>query len=90
MYHSNQNVCRPTKYVGDFGGCWLFVPLPTSNSWTGNFAKLTDKGLCVPTESSDLLAKPPIRMTDFKILEIFWDAGNFWPLPTSNSGEFVR
>ena len=30
----------------------------------GNFAKLTDKGLCVSTESSDLLAKSPVRMTD--------------------------
>ena len=28
------------------------------------------------TERSDLLAKSPVRMTDKKILVIFWDAGN--------------
>ena len=41
-----------------------------------NFAKFIDKGLCVSIESSDLLAKSPVRMTDLKILGTFWDAGN--------------
>ena len=44
----------------------------------GNFAKFIDKGLCVSTERSDLLAKSPVRMTDKKILGILWDAGNFY------------
>ena len=30
------------------------------------------------TESSDLLAKSPVRMTDSKILGIWGDAGNFY------------
>ena len=40
------------------------MPLPTSNpsnSWIGNIAKFTDKGLGVSFESSDLLAKSPIE-----------------------------
>ena len=43
--------------------------MPTSNSsdsWIGNFAKFTDKGLCGSFECSDLLAKSPVRMTDKK------------------------
>ena len=40
------------------------------------------------TESSDLLAKSPVSMTDTKILEIF-GMPVILPLPTSNSGEFV-
>ena len=47
-------------------GPFPILPLPNSNSsgfWIGIFAKLTDKGLCVSTETSDLLAKPPVRMT---------------------------
>ena len=28
--------------------------------------------------SSDLPAKSPVRMTDSKLLDIFWDAGNFY------------
>ena len=45
----------------------VILPLPASNSsdlWIGNLAGITDKGLCVSTESSDLLAKAPVRMTD--------------------------
>ena len=30
------------------------------------------------TESSDLLAKSPVRMTDYEILVVFWDDGNFY------------
>ena len=44
------------------------VTLPSSNSsdsWMGHlFANFADKGLCVSTESSDLLAKSPVGMTD--------------------------
>ena len=60
--------------AGDFLECRQCSPLPSSNSgefWIGNFAKFADKGLCVSTETSDLLAKSPVRMTDSKILGIF-------------------
>ena len=49
------------------------LPLPTSNSlnsfdfWIGNFAKFTDKGLCVSIE----FAKSLVRMTDTKIWGIW-------------------
>ena len=71
-------------------GCRQCLPLPASNSssfWIGISAKFTDKGLCASTESSDLLVKSPVRMTDKK----YWGflGMPILPLPTSNSGEFV-
>ena len=62
-YHSNQKFYRPT---GDFLGMQVSLPLPTSNPSVlgiNHFAKCTDKGLRVSTESGDLLAKSPVRMT---------------------------
>ena len=46
--------------------------------WIGDFAKFTDKGLCVSTESSDLLAKPLIGITDSEFKWISSVAGNFY------------
>ena len=69
------------------------LPLPTSNSsnfWIGNFAKFTEKGLCVSTESSDLLAKSSHRNDRLKSQADFPGAGNFYRCRLQILGNLFR
>ena len=88
------NLGCPGKFAGmfrTFGGvqkvcvqkkssCAFFVSYSNSSDfWIGEFAKFTDKGLCMCTESSELLAMmSPVGMTDCKMKRLFGGVDTFF------------